>query len=103
MRKLLISAVAMTVAALVLAPAALAVDDVNTQRLRNGVSASGILEHMRSFQRLANANEGNRAANTPGYEASLAFVERRMQRAGYDTERVPFDFASWTQNGPATL
>jgi Zn-dependent M28 family amino/carboxypeptidase len=93
----------MTVAALLLAPAALAVDDVNTQRLRNGVSASGILEHMRSFQRLANANEGTRAANTPGYDASLAFVERRMQRAGYDTERVPFDFASWTQNGPATL
>ena len=104
MRRLLISAVTMTVAALLLAPAAFAApDDVNTERLRNGVTTSGILNHMRALQRAANANDGNRAANTTGYEASLDYVERRMNRAGYETERVPFDFAEWTQNGPATL
>jgi len=67
------------------------------------VTAGGILQHMRALQRRANANEGNRAAATPGYEASLAYVERRMQRAGYETARVPFDFATWEQNGPALL
>jgi Zn-dependent M28 family amino/carboxypeptidase len=102
-RRLLISATAMTAVALLLAPSALAVDDINTQRLRNGVTASGILEHMRTFQRLANANSGNRAAATPGYEASLAFVERRMARAGYETTRHAFDFATWEQNGAALL
>jgi Zn-dependent M28 family amino/carboxypeptidase len=102
-RKLLISAVAMTVAALLLAPVAIAVDDVNTQRLRNGVTASGILNHMRALQRAANANDGNRAANTTGYDASLAYVERRMNRAGYETERVPFDSATFVLNGPSTL
>ena len=55
---------------------------------------------MRGFQRVANANGGNRAATTPGYEASLAYVERRLARAGYETERHPFDFATWVQNGP---
>ena len=104
MRRLLISAVTMTVAALLLAPAAFAApDDVNTERLRNGVTTSGILNHMRALQRAANANDGNRAANTTGYEASLDYVERRMNRAGYETERVPFDFAELTQNGPSTL
>ena len=103
MRKLLISAVAMTVAALLLAPVAIAVDDINTQRLRNGVTASGILNHMRAFQRAANANDGNRAANTTGYDASLDYVERRMNRAGYETERVPFDSATFVLNGPSTL
>ena len=103
MRKLLISAVAMTVAALLLAPVAIAVDDVNTQRLRNGVTASGILNHMRAFQRAANANDGNRAANTTGYDASLDYVEQRMNRAGYDTERVPFNSATFVLNGPSTL
>jgi Zn-dependent M28 family amino/carboxypeptidase len=98
-RKLLISAVAMTVSALLLAPSALAVDDVNTQRLRNGVTASGILNHMRAFQRAANANDGNRAAHTTGYDASLDYVQRRMNRAGYETERVPFEFADFTLNG----
>ncbi len=103
MRKLLISAVTATVAALLLAPAAFAVDEINTQRLQNGVTTSGILNHMRALQRAANANEGNRAANTTGYDASLDYVERRMNRAGYETERVPFPFATFTQNGPATL
>ena len=104
MRRLLISAVTMTVAALLLVPAAFAApDDVNTERLRNGVTTSGILNHMRALQRVGNANDGNRAANTTGYEASLDYVERRMNRAGYETERVPFDFAEWTQNAPATL
>ena len=101
MRRLLISATAMTVAALLLAPSALAVDDINTKRLRNGVTASGILNHMRAFQRAANANDGNRAANTTGYDASLAYVERRMKRAGYETERVRFDFADFTLNSSA--
>ena len=104
MRKLLISAVTMTVAALLLVPAAFAApDEVNTERLRNGVTTSGILNHMRALQRAANANDGNRAANTTGYDASLDYVERRMNRAGYETERVPFDFAEWTQNADATL
>ena len=71
MRRLLISAVTMTVAALLLAPAVFAApDDVNTQRLRNGVTTNGILNHMRALQRVANANDGNRAASTTGYDAS---------------------------------
>ncbi len=58
---------------------------------------------MEAFQRRANQNGGTRAAPTPGYEASLTYVERRLQKAGYDTERHAFDFATYVQNGPATL
>ena len=103
MRRALTAVVASLGAALVLAPAAAAVDEVNTQPLRRGVTAGGILDHMRAFQRLANANGGNRAAAFPGYDASLAYVERRLTRAGYDVQRHPFDFAQWIQNAPATL
>jgi Zn-dependent M28 family amino/carboxypeptidase len=102
-RRLLIGAVAATVAALLLAPVAQAVDDVNTSRLRQGVTAGGILEHMRTFQRLANANDGNRAAATPGYDASADYVQRRLERAGYEVSRHEFPFARWEQLGPATL
>jgi Zn-dependent M28 family amino/carboxypeptidase len=102
-RRLLISAVAVTVAALLLAPAALAIDDVNTSKLRRNLTTGGILEHMRTFQRLANANEGNRAAATSGYEASIDFVERRMERAGYEVSRHEFPFADWEQNAPGLL
>ena len=96
MRKLLIGAVATTVAALLLVPTAWAApDEINTERLRNGVTTSGILSHMRAFQRVANANEGNRAANTTGYDASLDYVERRMEAAGYEVTRDEFDFADF--------
>ena len=103
MKRAVFAAVAGLAAALVVVPSAAAIDDVNTQRLRNGVTSAGILEHMRGFQRAANANSGNRAATTPGYEASLAYVERRLARAGYETERHEFPFAAWEQNGPAVI
>ena len=96
-------AVATMAAALLLTPAALAVDEVNTKKLRKGVTTAGVLEHMRTLQRLANANDGNRAATTTGYEASLDYVERRMKRAGYKVSRDEFPFAAWEQIGPATL
>jgi Zn-dependent M28 family amino/carboxypeptidase len=103
-RRALICAAAMTVAAaLLFTPTASAVDKVDTSKLRKGVTTSGILQHMRALQRRANANGGTRAATTPGYEASLDYVERRMKRAGFKVRRDPFPFASWEQNGPALL
>ena len=75
-------AVALTVAAaLVLAPIASAIDKVNTQKLRKGVTLGGILEHERAFQDIANANDDTRAATTPGYDASVDYV-RRAARGG---------------------
>ncbi len=103
MKKALLSAAAAMAAVLMFAPAASAVDDVNTSKLRKGLTTGGTLEHMRTLQRLANANDGNRAASTPGYLASLDYVEGRLKRAGYKPKRVPFEFARWNQNGPALL
>ena len=89
MRRTVIGAVAVLVAALLFAPTASAVDDVSTKKLRKGLTTGGTLEHMRTFQRLANANDGNRAATTPGYEASLDYVEKRLKRAGLQAQARP--------------
>jgi hypothetical protein len=102
-RRSLIGVVVTLAAALLLAPVAFAVDDVNTTKLRKGVTAAGILDHMRALQRIANANDGTRAATTSGYDASLDYVERRMKKAGYKVTRDEFPFAAWEQNGPALL
>jgi Zn-dependent M28 family amino/carboxypeptidase len=95
-------AIAVT-AALVLSPVASAVDRVNTQRLRNLVTVDGILEHERALQRIAIANGGNRAATTPGYDASVTYVVDRLRDAGYNVTIDEFDFPLWTLNGPSTL
>jgi Zn-dependent M28 family amino/carboxypeptidase len=102
-RKPLFALVAALAAALVLAPVASAIDKVNTRELRRGVTLEGILEHQRAFQDIAIANDGNRAATFPGYDASVEYVSNRLRRAGYRVSLVPFDFAQWEKNGPSTL
>ena len=90
-------------AVLVVAPVASAIDRVNTRDLRNGVTVDGILEHERAFQDIAIANDGNRAATTPGYDASVEYVANRLRRAGYRVTLDAFNFPTWTLNGPSTF
>jgi Zn-dependent M28 family amino/carboxypeptidase len=66
------------------------VDD--SSRLRQEVSVAKIMNHLQSFQAIADANDGTRASGTPGYEASGRYVEKRLKKAGYETERQYFPF-----------
>jgi Zn-dependent M28 family amino/carboxypeptidase len=102
-KRALIATIAALAAVLVAAPVASAIDRVNTRDLRNGVTVDGILEHERAFQDIAIANEGNRAATTPGYDASVEYVANRLRRAGYRVTLDAFNFPTWTLNGPSTL
>lgn len=49
-------------------------------------------EHLEAFQKIADENGGTRAAGTPGYEASAAYVEGQLRAAGYRTKRQHFTF-----------
>jgi hypothetical protein len=71
-RRILVVAVVLITALLAPAPA-FAIDEIDTKRLRNAVTVSGILAHERIFQRIANQNGGTRASGTPGYDASAAW------------------------------
>ena len=72
-------------------------------KLRSAVTAEGILEHARFFQEVAEANEGNRAAGTPGYEASAEYVAEELRQAGYSVEVQPFDVPYFEELLPAKL
>jgi Zn-dependent M28 family amino/carboxypeptidase len=102
-RRLFISAVAAMAAVLLMAPSAFAIDRVNTSNLREKVTVEGILEHERALQDIAIAHDGNRAATTGGYDASVEYVVERLEDAGYEVTLDPFSFPTWTKNGPATL
>jgi Zn-dependent M28 family amino/carboxypeptidase len=102
MRRLTIVAVALLTALLAPSPA-LAVDDVNTKRLRDAVTVGGILAHERVFQRIANQNGGTRASGTPGYDASAAYVQRRLEAAGYEVTAQEFTFPFYRELTPAVL
>jgi hypothetical protein len=74
-------------------------------KLLDCVTAKGVLEHMRAFQRIANRSNdpvypGTRAAGTVGYDRSVAYVARHLRKAGYKVTLDPVDI---TFNFPATL
>lgn len=95
MRSKPIAAIAASAAAgLVLATAGHAVaapNPNNSEKFRQTVSTDRIVDHLQAFQDIADANDGNRAVGTPGYEASAQYVERTLRDAGYATDRQYFE------------
>ena len=53
-----------------------------------------VVQHLKALQRIADANGGNRASGSPGYDASGDYVQEQLEAAGYDVERQYFDFTS---------
>jgi Zn-dependent M28 family amino/carboxypeptidase len=93
----------MVVALLIPVQSASAVDEVNTKFFRKQVTVGGIMSHERALQRIANRNDGTRASGTPGYLASVEYVEGRLQAAGYETTRQEFTFPFFRATAPAEL
>lgn len=62
-----------------------------SRELREAVSPGGILDHARRFEQIAEANGGNRAAGTPGYDASAEYVANILREAGYEVTVQRFE------------
>ncbi|MET4638128.1 M28 family metallopeptidase [Mycetocola sp. 2940] len=70
------------------------------QKLLQCVDADGAVEHLEALQAIADANDGNRAAGTSGYDASVDYVVETLEAAGWTVTLDEFDF---TYVGPSTL
>ena len=85
------AAIAATIGlAVSVAPPALAAASTSSDALRSAVSAGNIMTHLQALQTIADANGGNRAADSPGYVASLEYIEAALDEAGYEPVRQPF-------------
>ena len=62
------------------------------EKLLECVRLDGVVEHMEKFQEIADANGGNRADQTPGYDASVAYVLDVLEGAGWSADVVPFTY-----------
>ena len=104
MRKIAIAATGVLLSVGLLSPTqASAIDHVNTSKLRKAVTVSGILQHERALQRIANNNDGTRASGTPGYKASANYVVKKLRKAGYKVKRQTFTFPFFDELAPAEL
>jgi Zn-dependent M28 family amino/carboxypeptidase len=64
----------------------------NSSELRRAVTVSGVMDHEKKFQQIANQNDGTRVSGTEGYNDSADYVAGRLDAAGYDVTRQVFDF-----------
>ncbi|CAN5307673.1 hypothetical protein BH24ACT7_BH24ACT7_23290 [soil metagenome] len=52
------------------------------EKLLECVTVEETFDHLQTFQRIADANDGTRVSGTEGYDASVDYVVRRMVGAG---------------------
>jgi Zn-dependent M28 family amino/carboxypeptidase len=67
------------------------------------VTADGMFTHLRALQDIANANKGNRAEGTPGYDASVDYVVKALRNKGFDVSTPQFDRLYTASPGNPTL
>ena len=67
------------------------------------VTADGMYTHLRKLQEIADANRGNRAEGTPGYDASVDYVVKVLKDKGFDVQTPEFDRLERTEGGNPTL
>ena len=64
----------------------------NYDKLLECVTLEGVRAHQAAFQRIADANNGDRAAGTKGYADSVAYVRSVLRDAGYRVTLDEFQF-----------
>ena len=74
------------------APAASTPNNSNSAKLRQAVTAAGVLEHQRALQDIADDAAGNRLSGTAAYDASADYVADRAAAAGYQVSVQEFDY-----------
>jgi Zn-dependent M28 family amino/carboxypeptidase len=71
--------------------------------LAERVTGDRLFTHLQALQDIANANKGNRAEGTPGYDASVEYVARALRGKGFDVSTPQFDRLYSVSPGHPTL
>lgn len=67
------------------------------------VLVKDIRKHQAELQKIADQNNGTRASGTQGYEASVAYVKRKLMAAGFTVTEQVFDFPFFQEFSPPEL
>ena len=80
------------------------VDTRNTSRkLRDAITADGMLNHLKALQAIADEHGGTRASGFQGYGASVQYVLTQLRAAGYNPTTQVFDFVTFEELAPPVL
>jgi Zn-dependent M28 family amino/carboxypeptidase len=74
------------------------VDTRNTSRkLRDAITAQGMLNHLKALQQIASEHGGSRASGFQGYGASVQYILTQLRGAGYNPTTQVFDFVTFEE------
>jgi Zn-dependent M28 family amino/carboxypeptidase len=59
--------------------------------MRQRMTGDAMMAHLTKLQEIADANEGNRALGTPGYDASVEYVADALRDRGFDVQTPEFE------------
>jgi Zn-dependent M28 family amino/carboxypeptidase len=59
--------------------------------LQKRVTADAMMVHLKKLQEIADANDGNRALGSPGYDASVDYVANTLRDKGFDVQTAEFE------------
>ena len=74
-----------------------------TAVLTNAVTANGVMQHLAQLQKISDNNGATRASGTPGFTASMDYIESLLKAAGYTTSRQSFLFNAFDELAPVRL
>jgi aminopeptidase S len=69
------------------------------QQLAARVSDARALKHLQVLQKIADEHDGNRAAGTPGYDASVEYAVGVLRDAGFKVSTPTFEASGWDGEG----
>jgi Zn-dependent M28 family amino/carboxypeptidase len=74
-----------------------------SHELPGRITVDAMYTHLRKFADIAQANGGNRAQGTPGFDASLDYVSNLLRDKGFDVTTPEFDRLGPMQGGNPAL
>jgi Zn-dependent M28 family amino/carboxypeptidase len=103
MRRVVLLAVALVVAACSAQPAAPQSAPDLARELAGKVTTDGLMARLGQLSDLAKANRNSRAVGTPGYDASVDYVVKVLRDSGFDVLTPEFERVVVTDPGKPTL
>ena len=75
----------------------------SVQALARAITPKQLRTELAALMAIANRNGGTRAAGTPGYTASVAYIARRLRAVGYRPKLKTFSFQYFRETRPTVF
>ena len=74
-----------------------------SDQLRNAVTVTGVRQHQKNWQAIADNHDGTRVAGSEGYRACVDYVRSQMEQQGYVVSLQEFSFLQSVDNSSPEL